>query len=309
MFTPEYTGSDATGYIGTARIEKDETALDLGTAMAISGAAISSNMGRQTIRPLSLTLALLNIRLGYWLRNPLWIRKDRPRFERLLDIRSTLLLAEMFGLITETSNTIYLTDGGNIENLGVYALLKRRCPIIIAVDAEADPAMGFGSFLLLERYARIDLGVSIDLPWQAIRERALAVNEALDPSSDKPDPLPAWPGPHCAAGEIYYGLDPAERGILLYIKASLSGDENDYLLDYKRRNPDFPHETTGDQFFGEEQLEAYRALGFHIVSMVLNGETPFAVKPRSGETEEQARARILGEVRAAMGIAALAGAP
>ena len=40
----------------------------------------------------------------------------------------------------------------------------------------------------------------------------------------------------------------------------LSGDESDYILDYKRRNRDFPHETTSDQFFDEEQLEVYRAL-------------------------------------------------
>ena len=83
---------------------------------------------------------------------------------------------------------------------------------------------------------------------------------------DKTRPLPAAPGPHCAAGEIAYG--PGETGILFYVKSSLTGDESDYVLDYKRRNPDFPHETTGDQFFGEEQLEAYRALGFHIMANV-----------------------------------------
>lgn len=78
------------------------------------------------------------------------------------------------------------------------------------------------------------------------------------------------------------------------------------MLDYKRRNPDFPHETTGDQFFGEEQLEAYRALGFHIMANVLNGTTPFAVKPHKGETEEQARKRILDRIRHATGVAAIA---
>lgn len=304
MFTPEYTGSDATGYVGTERIEKDETALDLGTAMAISGAAISSNMGRETIKPLSPTLALLNIRLGYWLRNPLTVRKDRPLWQRVFDVRGFLLFKEMFSWITETSRTVYLTDGGNIENLGVYALMKRRCPFIIAVDAEADPTLSFPSFLLLERYARIDLGVTVDLPWQAIRERTLLVDKALEPPNDKTRPLPAAPGPHCAAGEIAYG--PGETGILFYVKSSLTGDESDYVLDYKRRNPDFPHETTGDQFFGEEQLEAYRALGFHIMANVLNGTTPFAVKPHKGETEEQARKRILDRIRHAMGVAAIA---
>lgn len=39
---------------------RKETTLDLGTAMAISGAAVSSNMGALTIKPLTFTLALLN---------------------------------------------------------------------------------------------------------------------------------------------------------------------------------------------------------------------------------------------------------
>ncbi len=79
IFTPEYTGSDATGYVGTQQIEKEETALDLGTAMAISAAAVSSNMGSVTVKPLAFTLALLNMRLGYWLRNPKYIKLAFPR--------------------------------------------------------------------------------------------------------------------------------------------------------------------------------------------------------------------------------------
>ncbi len=49
----------------------------------------------------------------------------------------------------------------------------------------------------------------------------------------------------------------------------MTGDEPDYVLDYERRYPSFPHETTGDQFFSEEQMEAYRALGFHAVERAL----------------------------------------
>jgi hypothetical protein len=71
-------------------------------------------------------------------------------------------------------------------------------------------------------------------------------------------------------------------------------------LDYKRRNRAFPHETTGDQFFGEEQLEAYRALGFHIVKGLLTGETPFAVVQDPKEPEDQKRGRILSTIRAAL---------
>jgi hypothetical protein len=64
-------------------------------------------------------------------------------------------------------------------------------------------------------------------------------------------------------GRIDYG---DAKGTLVYVKSSMTGDENDYIRDYARRNPSFPHETTGDQFFSEEQFEVYRALGFHALN-------------------------------------------
>jgi hypothetical protein len=337
ILTPEYTGSGATGYIGTANIKAEEAALDLGTAMAISGAAVSPEMGSGTIKPLIFTLALLNFRLGYWLRNPCLnppqktkafssemdtrsrqenATKQRSRaafrfygigkrsswLDRLkaclFKIPSVLLFAELFGLIREDSRKVYLTDGGHIENLGIYSLLKRHCEVIIAIDAEADPTISFASLLILERYARIDFGAIIELPWRAIRDCTLEMDKAFDKPDKEGSVIPSSRGPHCAAGKIRYG--PDEDGILLYVKASLNGDENDYILDYKRRHRAFPHETTSDQFFGEEQLEAYRALGFHIVKGLMTGKTPFAVKPEPNETEDAARARILKRVHAAL---------
>ena len=62
--------------------------------------------------------------------------------------------------------------------------------------------------------------------------------------------------------------------MLVYIKASLSGDENDYVMAYKAAHTSFPHETTLDQFFSEEQFEVYRALGEHIARRFLDGLDP-----------------------------------
>jgi hypothetical protein len=248
--------------------------------MAASGAAVSSNMGAQSIKPLTATLALLNIRLGYWLRNPLKLADAKPlpadagKFAEFLR-RNNLaanyyFVLEIFGLLSEKRKSVYLTDGGHIENLGIYELLRRRCRVIIAVDAEADPQMAFGSFNTLERYALIDLGVRIDLPWQKIAEVSLATGKDIDEkgSADKKH------GPHCAIGTITYPDD--RRGVLIYIKASLTGDENDYIFDYKRRYSDFPHETTLDQLFTEEQFEAYRALGFHAAFRLFDRDDEFA---------------------------------
>jgi Patatin-like phospholipase len=256
-FTPCYVGSKATGFARTEKFEERETQLDLASAMAISGAAVSSNMGSISMRPLRATLALLNARLGAWLLNPKDFTSevaDKPKSS------SFFFLAEFFGLLTEDKRDIYLTDGGHIENLGIYELLRRRCKIIIVVDAEADRDMNFSALVTLQRYARIDLGARIKLPRSGIATRSK--------DAQKPDGKSAN-GPHCAIGKIEY--NKSEQGILVYVKSSVTGDENDYIKDYNRRFRDFPHETTGDQFFSEEQFEVYRALGFHAVDEMLSG--------------------------------------
>jgi hypothetical protein len=282
IFSQKFIGSKSTDYVATRDVEKVAIGLDLATAMAVSGAAVSSNMGAESIKPLTATLALLNIRLGYWLRNPRHLADARPpgapgqaptmtAFRRRNNILANYyFLGEVFGLLNEHRKSVYLTDGGHIENLGIYELLRRRCRVIIAVDAEADPQMAFGSFNTLERYALIDLGVRIDLPWQKIADESLKTSQAIDDKGD----TPKHRGPHCAIGEIFY--PGGRKGLLVYIKASLTGDENDYVFDYKKRHSDFPHETTLDQWFSEEQFEAYRALGFHAAYGLFSGRDRFA---------------------------------
>ena len=266
VFSPLYAGSEATGYAAMAELENTQPGLDLATAMAISGAAASSNMGSNSIRPLTPTLALLNVRLGFWLANPRYVSSaSKPQH------RSTplYLWSEISGRLYENADAVYLTDGGHIENLGVYELLRRRCKVIIAVDAEADAAMNFSALMTLQRYARIDLGIRIDLPWTPIRTHTLGWMTCNAGKPVSPPPV-ASDGPHVAIGIIDYGA--GERGYLVYIKSSLTGDENDYIRDYARRHDSFPHESTGDQFFSEEQFEVYRALGFHITHEFLSGD-------------------------------------
>lgn len=288
--TPFSIGSDATGYAATRLFEEHVGGdLDIATAIAISGAAASSNMGSQSMRPLSPLLAFLNIRLGYWLPNP-----KRLISESKLKPNLWYFANEALGLLNENRDTVYLTDGGHIENLGIYELLRRRCRLIVAVDAEADPKMGFGSFVALQRYARIDLGVRIDLPWKELAAVTLGAMSGTAPPRH---------GPHCAVGKIEY--DNGGTGILVYVKSTVTGDENDYIRDYNKRNADFPHQSTGDQFFSEEQFEVYRALGFHAVNGMLSGDHDIATeKGLQRLTDEQspsetakAAAHLLGVQR------------
>jgi hypothetical protein len=306
VFSPLFCGSKSTAYVATADVEDVAVDFDLATAMAVSGAAVSSNMGADTIKPLTPLLALLNFRLGYWLRNPLWLADAKPPSpkNRLGFMReytrhqnpfaNFYFVAELFGGLSEKLKSIYLTDGGHIENLGIYELLRRRCKVIIAVDAEADPQMAFGSFNTLERYALIDMGIRIDLPWQPVADETLVTSQAIDnagalsdggdgASDKKASQVPKGHGPHCAIGRISY--PNRGEGVLIYIKASLSGDENDYIFDYKKRYSAFPHETTLDQMFTEEQFECYRALGFHAAFRLFDRSDGFAYLDQNGDPD------------------------
>jgi hypothetical protein len=296
VFSALHLGSEATGYADAAKFERVQPSLDLATAMAISGAAASSNMGSSSIKSLTPTLALLNVRLGYWLVNPKYI--DRPGKPQH---RSTplYLWSEISGRLYENSDSVYLTDGGHIENLGVYELLRRRCKVVIAVDAEADSPMNFSALMTLQRYARIDLGILIDLPWRAIRTGTLAW---MNHNAGKAPAPECTNGPHVAIGAIDYGA--GEKGYLVYIKSSLTGDENDYIRDYARRYDRFPHEPTGDQFFSEEQFEVYRALGFHMVNRLLCGKDNVATVDGGPETKfVDGGAPSIHAIRVALGLA------
>jgi hypothetical protein len=62
VFSKHYCGSPMCGYYPTTELEKADPHLDLGTA--ISGAAVSSNMGWQTNNSLRLVMTLANVRLA-----------------------------------------------------------------------------------------------------------------------------------------------------------------------------------------------------------------------------------------------------
>ncbi|MGA8321535.1 MAG: hypothetical protein WB774_12110 [Xanthobacteraceae bacterium] len=106
----------------------------LGTAMAISGAAVSPNMGYHSSPSISLLLALFNVRLGWWLGNPgkngcETCQTEGPKWA------AKPLFYEAFGQTTDESRYVYLSDGGHFENLGLYEMVRRRCRFIVVIDA------------------------------------------------------------------------------------------------------------------------------------------------------------------------------
>ena len=238
--TPLYCGAQRkkVGYAPTGNLAIPVT---LGQAISVSGAAASPNMGYNTSPLVSFLLTMFNVRLGWWFPNPgnsSW-GQDRP-------LSALNLVWELFGLADETDAFINLSDGGHFENLGIYELIRRRTRVIIAADAECDSELAFGSLGNVIRICETDFGAKIDLDVASIRKQAVSgVSRA-----------------HCAVGKITYSN--GTLGYIIYIKSSITADEDVGVEQYRSAHPTFPHESTANQFFSEDQFEAYRRLGHHI---------------------------------------------
>jgi Patatin-like phospholipase len=215
--------------------------IHLGTAIAISGAAADPNQGFNTSPAVAFLMTVFDVRLGWWLGNP---RKDRE--SKLSSPRFGLgaLVSELFGRTDNRANFVSLSDGGHFDNMGIYELVRRGCKYIVLCDAEQDGAYTFGGLGMAIRKCRIDFGAEID----------------IDPRRIVPLAATRRSDAHCAVGKIAYA--DGSKGVLVYIKSSLTGNEPEDVLQYAASKPAFPHETTGDQWFTESQFESYRKLGY-----------------------------------------------
>jgi Patatin-like phospholipase len=239
--------------------------LSLGTAMAISGAAASPNMGYHSSPSITLLLALFNVRLGWWLGNP------GPEGEKTYKDEGPAtaivpLVEETFGQTTDDKPYVYLSDGGHFENLGLYEMVRRRCRFIVSIDAGCDPEFTFVDLGNAVRKIFIDLGIRIRF-------------KGLDKLKNRPaaEQLNAADGkiPYYAVGKINYrdADGDCEDGWILYIKPAIHGTDTEGagVRSYATAQKTFPHESTADQWFSESQFESYRSLGLDIMSSILRG--------------------------------------
>ncbi len=286
IFSRNYIGSHSTGYVRTDRYRQGRT--KLARAMTISAAAVSSGMGFSSFFAQSFITTLLNLRLGYWVENPWFYRKNcnehwvDSQFQRLIlkwqgwqDVskpetegkgkyclqfnpkkRLTFwpyyLLKEMLGLTTANQRLVNVSDGGHTgDNLGLLPLLRRRCKVIVVCDFEEDRKFGFASFNHLVRMANIEENIDIQINLQS-----------LEPQSDDKEKSPKSAN-SVALGTIHYPDN--QIGHLVYMKSSINQQHLPVnVYNYRKQHPDFPHESTADQYFDDAQFEAYRSLGFHI---------------------------------------------
>ncbi len=231
----------AGGYAPTEHYCGRKESPTLGLAVAVSGAAASPNMGYHTSPLTAFLMTVFNARLGCWFANP---AHDPPVSRLSPHFAFPSLLKELLGTADDESSFVDISDGGHFENLGVYELVRRRCRLIIASDAECDPDVAFESLGKLIRMCEVDFGAKIK----------------IDVSSIRRDRRTGRSKSHCAVGTIEYGN--CTLGTLIYIKASLLDEENTGVLEYHSSHTTFPHETTANQFFSEDQFESYRRLGY-----------------------------------------------
>jgi hypothetical protein len=248
--TPLAVGNPNVGYRPTERFGSLDGGITLGTAMAISGAAVSPNMGYHSSPLLGFLLMLFNVRLGWWLGNPAHSAYDREG----PDFSLVPLLEELASQTTDDGRWIYLSDGGHFENLGIYEMVRRRCRVIVVSDAGADPGCSFEDLGNAMRKIYIDQGVSVDF-------------ENLDLTARQ---TPPKTGSYCALGRITYP-GSCKPGWILYIKPGYHGNEPAHIRSYAIAHAAFPHESTANQWFSESQFESYRGLGAHVAELICSG--------------------------------------
>jgi hypothetical protein len=226
----------------------------LGTAMAISGAAANPNHGYHTSTLVAFMLTVFDVRLGWWMANP-----RRPKMLPYVGptFGFAYLVKELLGLTDARTKFVNLSDGGHFDNMGLYELIRRRCRYIVVCDGEQDEDLTFNGLAGAIRKCRIDFGTEICIDLEKIRKK-----------NGKDGPA-EFSEAHFALGKIYYPEDRLNPAYLLYLKSSLTGDEPADVLEYHSREPLFPHQSTGDQWFDESQFESYRRLGLHIGATML----------------------------------------
>lgn len=229
------------GQVGTRR-SRDIT---LSAAVAMSGAAVAPTMGRMTRAPLRFLLALTNVRLGVWLPNPANMPAGcTPEGARLpANPRQVRLLFEVAGRHRVRSRFVYVTDGGHIENLGLFELLRRRCTTIVCLDAAGGSTTRFATLGEALALAASELNVTVD----------------IDPSPmgvQEDDGLNACDH---VTGTIRY--PDGTTGTLVYGKALVTASSPWDVRAYRSKDALFPVHPTADQLFGGETFDAYQALG------------------------------------------------
>ncbi len=317
-----HCGSDLTGWQETENVAKGK--VTLATAMATSGAAVNpqggfAGQGPTTSPAVSFAMALLNLRLGYWLpwNNWRWISFNGNHINPGLHMAARMLLPSCLRKSTNAPGFLELSDGGHFDNLGLYELIRRRCSVIVVCDGGHDPGDSYGALSSLIRRVREDFGADIcfDVKFSDNWSMHKFSDEVLNDRDTGPQNVVARPvvdhfprGTEYAEkgffmGIIRYGKNPGkegedgyrcnrkpeensnERGLLIYVKSTMIRDLDITTKGYRGHNTLFPFDPTANQFFSPEQFEAYRDLGEKLCKQMIDECGLEKILEKSGKEE------------------------
>ncbi|MFD4190569.1 hypothetical protein [Amycolatopsis thermoflava] len=279
-----WVGGPDVGWIETARLQETVPArfrrdLTVQGAVAISGAAFASSMGRAS-RWYQILLALSGARLGTWLPNPDVLLRCPPRTDRAAWAYPTLpharrlpyLVREVLGIHSHADRLLHVTDGGHYDNLGLVELFRRRCTTIYCIDAGADAPPTAGGLASALALAAQELGVrvTLDHPWRA----EPGGGEPLEPEHPLSNLNSRLSESPVITGTIRYPAESGQAGVgrLIVAKALLWRDLPYELLSYAAHHPEFPRDGTSDQFFDDGKFGAYTELGRRLGEYVVAKE-------------------------------------
>lgn len=259
--------------------------LTVAMAVAMSGAAVAPIAGRddRVLGRYRLLLALANIRLGLWVRNPYWVANDARRQRGTEGLRwarwvlrvndyldnfaPSLLFHEAIGLPRIIMPFLYVTDGGHYDNLGLVEALRTKPRRIIMLDGSGDPEDGFPTMANAIATARMDQQVEIAFDPRRLRRGA------------RQYPRSGWTV--CTA--TYPDGSTCD---IVYIKALLPKGQPWDLQSYRTRNPGFPSTTMEYELFDEFTFEAYRELGCSLVRQAMT-ELAWCKAPTSTTCQDE----------------------
>lgn len=252
--------------------------MSVGDWIGTSGAAFGTGMGRGNSLSHSLLFGLANVRTGRWFDLPIADARAASASGTLAEIWRRLvptqayLFNELLGRFHGVHRPFaYLSDGGHLDNTGLHALLNpnRRVKFTVLCDNGEDHLYQWDDFANVVRLARIDHGVEIEVEQDALSDAGLKPFLSTPEELSK---LPPGESDKCAV--LLRVRSPDEvvaSAYVLLIKPRLIRSAPIDVHQYKAANPDFPQQSTANQFFDEAQWESYRKLGVAIGERLFGG--------------------------------------
>ncbi|MEZ6086935.1 MAG: hypothetical protein R3C05_02655 [Pirellulaceae bacterium] len=203
--------------------------------------------------PMTLTATVLALVVGGCVLREIGV----PHFLKMMFVPREVGPAEREGAVNRSAKSFYVADGGFTDYLGVSALLARKCELIVVSDAGANVGDNhLGTLAKMCEKTSAEMGIQFfDLDHESpIDFGRLKFNEQR---------LVHQP---YIFMRIRY--KDGNEGLLIYCQMAISDSDPIEIQQIRYRFPTFPDEPTTNQFYTEDQVSAYRLLGYHIANKV-----------------------------------------